>query len=276
VDELPPNARDLIEAARHADDPSAADRARIDAKARARFAAMGVTVLSPPAGLETAQAAGGAGGQTAAGAGAQGGAAAAAAAGTATATKVVATAVIAGAVAFGAVRGLQTAEPEPASGRRLEAVTVSATGPVAAMDPESATGPEPATEPESATESGPVTASEPVPVAEGSRPRRRRRARRTRDEGVADDGRLAAEVALIGRVHDALQAGHHAQALRLLRAHREGFAEGALAQERRGLRVLALCGAGRLAEGRRLRRRFLSAAPGSLLAARVRGACGGQ
>ncbi|MGD8863365.1 MAG: hypothetical protein PVI30_25350 [Myxococcales bacterium] len=274
MDELPPNARDLIEAARHADDPSAADRARIDAKARARFAAMGVTVLSPPAGLETAQAAGGAGGQTAAGAGAQGGAAAAAATGAATATKVVATAVIAGAVAFGAVRGLQTAEPEPATGPRLEAVTVSATGPVPVTEPDSATEPE--IEPEPATESGPVTASEPASSAEGSRPRRRLRARRTRDEGVADDGRLAAEVALIGRVHDALQAGHHAQALRLLRAHREGFAEGALAQERRGLRVLALCGAGRLAEGRRLRRRFLSAAPGSLLAARVRGACGGQ
>jgi hypothetical protein len=275
MDELPPAARDLIEAARHADDPSDADRARIDAKARARFGAMGLTVLSPPAGLESAPAAPASQtGSTEATAAGQGGVTAAGTA-TGTVTKVVATAVIAGAVAFGAVRGLQPSAPEPTPGSAAESVTdsaaVSVSGTVTESDSVSGT----VTESDSVSVSDSETESDTAidsAARSGERPGRSR-VSRGRPQPAAADARLSAEVALIARVHDALQSGRHGQALRLLRAHREGFREGALAQERRGLRVLALCGAGRRAEARRQRARFLNAAPDSLLAARVRGAC---
>ena len=72
---------------------------------------------------------------------------------------------------------------------------------------------------------------------------------------------------------DALRLGRYAYALRLLDEHAALYATGTLREERLGLRVLALCGAGDTRHGRLERQRFLTGAPHSVLAEKVRGAC---
>lgn len=86
---------------------------------------------------------------------------------------------------------------------------------------------------------------------------------------------LAAEAALLQRAQTAHAAGDDVAALGLLDQHAREYADGALAQERAALRVVALCAAGREDEGRAAAASFLRAHPGSVLAERVRGACEG-
>ncbi len=62
-------------------------------------------------------------------------------------------------------------------------------------------------------------------------------------------------------------------ALRLLDQHQQRHRQSALATEREALRVLALCAAGQLELGKRRRRAFLAANPGSAYATRLRAAC---
>jgi len=83
------------------------------------------------------------------------------------------------------------------------------------------------------------------------------------------------ELGLIRKATGALRDGQPTRALQLLAEHARHHPEGMLAQERQGLRVLALCAAGRQAEGAAARTRFLRAAPRSPLAGRVEDACGG-
>ena len=89
----------------------------------------------------------------------------------------------------------------------------------------------------------------------------------------ADDP-LGAELALIQNAADALRLGRHAVALRLLDEHAARYPAGALREERMGLRVLALCGSGDTRLGELERQRFLTSAPRSVLADKVRQACG--
>lgn len=85
---------------------------------------------------------------------------------------------------------------------------------------------------------------------------------------------LAEELKLLGQAQTAMSAGDFARALTVLDSHRQRFPRGALASERAGLRVVALCRSGAVEVGRTEARRLLSASPGSTLAARIRAACG--
>jgi hypothetical protein len=86
---------------------------------------------------------------------------------------------------------------------------------------------------------------------------------------------LGAEAALLQRAQTALATGAPAAALLQLEQHAREFPAGVLAPERAALRVVALCAAGREAEGRAEAASFLRAHAGSVLAERVRGACDG-
>lgn len=72
---------------------------------------------------------------------------------------------------------------------------------------------------------------------------------------------IAEEIALIGEASRALRDGRAADAIDKLEEHERRFAQGALAEERRGLRVLALCGLGRREQAMRERKAFLLEAP---------------
>jgi hypothetical protein len=86
-------------------------------------------------------------------------------------------------------------------------------------------------------------------------------------------GSIAEEIALIGRAHDALQAGNPEEALARLDEHADRFPTGALAEERASERVLALCASGRVAQARTERERFLREHPESPAVTRVRASC---
>jgi hypothetical protein len=82
-------------------------------------------------------------------------------------------------------------------------------------------------------------------------------------------------VALLRQANAELAAGHPERALVLLDDHAHRFPRGGLVEEREAARVLALCAAGRHAEGRRAQARFLHAHASSPQAARVQAACSG-
>jgi hypothetical protein len=81
------------------------------------------------------------------------------------------------------------------------------------------------------------------------------------------------ELALIRAALGRLNAGDAAGALQLLDHHAARYAHGVMAEERVGLRAIALCAAGEGVLGRAEQQRFLGMAPSSPLAARVRAAC---
>jgi hypothetical protein len=89
----------------------------------------------------------------------------------------------------------------------------------------------------------------------------------------ASPDQLEAELGLLRAAQRELAAGNADRALELLDAHQRGFENGAMGQERRAARVIALCQAGRVAEARAEAARFLQQSPRSPLAARVRSAC---
>ncbi|MCA9713398.1 MAG: hypothetical protein KC468_01750, partial [Myxococcales bacterium] len=84
---------------------------------------------------------------------------------------------------------------------------------------------------------------------------------------------LAAETEALRRVRSELSRGEPARALELLDDHARRFPAGVLVEERAALRVVALCDAGRRADGRAAAGRFLARYPSSALAGRVRAAC---
>ncbi|MDC0668623.1 hypothetical protein [Nannocystis radixulma] len=84
---------------------------------------------------------------------------------------------------------------------------------------------------------------------------------------------VLAELVLIQKIKDALDAAQPAAALAAIEAHARDFARGSLAEEREALRVVALCDAGERARGERAREAFLRAYPRSAYRERVRAAC---
>jgi hypothetical protein len=89
--------------------------------------------------------------------------------------------------------------------------------------------------------------------------------------GVA--GPPSPELSLIRAALTSLRDRDSLQALRLLDEHAARYPTGAFSTERRALRVVALCAAGRSEEGARERALFLKTAGDSPIAARVRSAC---
>jgi len=84
---------------------------------------------------------------------------------------------------------------------------------------------------------------------------------------------LSQELMLLSRAQAALSSGEAARALALLDEHATTYPNGALHEERKAARVFALCALGRQEEARGEAQQFVSMAPRSPLAARVRGAC---
>ena len=85
---------------------------------------------------------------------------------------------------------------------------------------------------------------------------------------------LTREARALADVQRALREGRSAQALVMLAAQDREFAGGALGQEREAARIMALCAAGRSAEGHAAAERFLATNPGSPVATHIRSSCG--
>jgi hypothetical protein len=116
----------------------------------------------------------------------------------------------------------------------------------------------------------PVAATEKVLLSDDVVPlqtARKRAADKARGASDAD------ELRLIDRAASLLRDGEPEDALELLQEHGRMFPKSQLELERRGLSVLARCGAGQIAQGRRERDAFLRDASKAPIAARVRRAC---
>ena len=233
MDELPPHARRLLDLARTLDDPEPERRASADAALRSALAAHGVTNLPQLAARSLA-------------------AAPALKAGVRLSLGVK-LALGAGAIAVLAAGMWQLRmEPRPKSAP--------------------------------ATQSAPVQPPVPdvtraMPADEGANAATPRHALRAQSSKPAHARKLAAdsdaalrnELQLLAAVDGMVRSGRYRDALRRLSesAPAEG---GVLAEERRALRVLALCGEGHAAAPHE-RAQFLARAPRSVLAERVRAAC---
>jgi hypothetical protein len=84
---------------------------------------------------------------------------------------------------------------------------------------------------------------------------------------------LAEETRILSQARGDLIDGKPEQALVRLGDHARRFPDGMLAEERQALRAVALCEAGRDAEGQTAARSFLREHPHAALAQRVRSAC---
>jgi hypothetical protein len=234
-DELSPEARTLLQAARDADLPEPEDRARV----RARLALLLAGTAAGSVGSKVAA-------QTAVG-GKLGSAA--------VIGKTLLALAVVGAVGVGASIALRRPDSPPA---------VAAPRPVGALPGDEAAqdegAPAPTPAPMAAT-ADVVTATLPVaqpaelrPAAPGGPGRMHsapeRAAPRPGDHDWAAD--LQAEVALLSLAQRALAAGKPEAALEYLAQHRAQFPKGALSQERRAASAIAHCQAGRLARGREL------------------------
>jgi hypothetical protein len=92
---------------------------------------------------------------------------------------------------------------------------------------------------------------------------------------VPDDS-LAHEISLLRAARAALEAGDPEEALALLHRHARLWPQGVLAEERLATRVLALCALRRFAEARTAAHQLESVAPHSPHLARVRASCAGD
>jgi hypothetical protein len=113
--------------------------------------------------------------------------------------------------------------------------------------------------------SEPVASSTPVPVPPAVKP-----------GGIAKEPRrdnLEAEMRWVRAADAALRGGDVGLALSLLNQHAREFPNGALTEEREGLRVVAACQGGASPVVQRAASRFLQRSPHSLMAGRVRAAC---
>jgi len=88
-----------------------------------------------------------------------------------------------------------------------------------------------------------------------------------------DAAQLAEEARLLREAETARRGGDIALASERLAEHRRRFPRGALTTEREAARILVLCDAGRAGEAKKLAARFLRRYPRSPLADRVRSAC---
>lgn len=84
---------------------------------------------------------------------------------------------------------------------------------------------------------------------------------------------IDAEASLIAAARRELAAGRPERALEQLSEHERGFRAGMLSEERRALRVVALCNLGRQDEAQRDAEAFLREAPRSPLVPRIRKSC---
>jgi type IV secretory pathway VirB10-like protein len=116
----------------------------------------------------------------------------------------------------------------------------------------------------------PLQAESPEPAA---RPRVRQESRVEEAAPEPEPAPIADEMALLRSAHTALRSGDAQGALAALETHARQFPRGALLEERLATRVKALCRLGRIEEARTEAEIFLSAHPRSPYAAQVRTPC---
>ncbi len=164
----------------------------------------------------------------------------------------------------GGVAHPRTSEPAKESRRRAPAPTQpeepSAAAPTVAAVPVTEPADAQAQTPEPATASRrnvPSTRRSPTPAP----------------KAPASVDTLAEENRLLAKARKALLDEQPERALTLLADHARRFAGGILVEERKALRAVALCDAGRNDDGAAAARAFLRAHPKAALAQRVRSAC---
>jgi hypothetical protein len=267
MNELSPQARALIDEARHGEELTGARRARIRGALVAQFGT-GAAVSTGTV-LGAASTAGKVAGGTSFA--------------LATAAKVVATiALVTGVGAGGlavAVHGLPGIElpgrphvvvhgsPSVAAGGTPNIAPANASALVAPPSPNSL----PAAPPAAAA----VALPAPVPAA-GAATSHPAAAMRLLSAPVVSPapGSLESETRLLRDASFELRAGRPERALALLDEHARSFSGGALVEERRVERILALCALGHAADAQAEGASFLRERPRSLLADRVRASCG--
>ena len=248
MDELGPDEKPWLDALRGADEPTAADRARVRAAVMASIAT-------------------GAAGAGVAALGKSGAVAKAAKVGffAGAAWKIGLAAVVVSVAGGAAVvtraeraHGTVTLAPSATSAASMGAAKVEATTAAEAPPPRSSVDAPAEARPDD--EQSPVVAT----GKHGSRTAPRAAA------SSADD--LDGELQLLTQAQRALERGDPAAALTALAQHRREHPQGALSIEREGLRAVASCEAKR-SDGKALADRFVARNPSSPLVARVRAAC---
>ena len=237
---LSSEARELLRTARSFDEPSMADARRVRASV---FAKVGVAVGAGAALTAATQSI----------------AASPMAALGATVTKLGAALVIAGGLATASYVALRAPSAKPVPAEVAESR-------VPHMAPQKVA---PAVVPSVVSESEPRVEVPAPPPAKSVRARpadRTARAPRT----TAD---LEGEARLLEQADADLRRGDANAALARLAEHAAKYPTGALREEREGIRVVALCRAGR-EEGKLAAQRFLARSPRSALATRIRVVCG--
>jgi hypothetical protein len=243
MDELPPSARALLDAARDADDPSPVQRSRSDEALRAALARRGIDGLPPLANTAASAA------RVRFGLGSRGLLAAKLGAGVLAAIAV-------------SVLGVRLLSPTPRAAQRAQpAASPEARGvavPAPRMDVrESSTAVSPTVE----------AAREAEHRVPANAPRRTDAHRSPRS-----DGSLAGELRTVAAVDALVREQRFDDALQMLE-HTESASSVVLHEERNALRILARCGLAPTPRALRERDRFLRDSPRSVLAERVRSAC---
>ncbi|MCX4246183.1 hypothetical protein [Paraliomyxa miuraensis] len=157
---------------------------------------------------------------------------------------------------------------------------VPGSNPAPSDGPQSATSETPLAEPEPPT----PPSSEPTRTdsadSDGKSEPRRSTGTSSREPSPTDEpdpttasATLLDELEIIRRANTELTAEHPERALAALDEHARRFPSGALTEERRFLRAVALCKAGRDDEGKERARAFLQTYPRTAFAERLRSAC---
>jgi hypothetical protein len=246
LDDLSGEARDLLRTARSFDEPSAADANRVHA---AVLAKVGIAVGAGAAVTAATHSI----------------AASPAAMLGATVAKLGAAIVVAGGLATAGYVALRS--PSPTSVPAVMEVRVPAPQAPPKEMPNSVA-------PSNVNEPEPRAAEVPAPThAKAARARPTPSTdRASRVPRVAPD--LEGEARLLEQADADLRRGDANAALARLAEHASRYPAGALREEREGVRVVALCRAGRESEGKLAAERFLARSPRSALATRIRAACG--
>ena len=246
MDELSPNTRALLDAARSFDDPTDEDRDRVRAGVMLRVgsvAAIGTAAITA----------------------AKSSSAAASAvpliANSLTSTtifsgmvaKIGVAVVLAGAVASGAYVALRPAHSAPVAAMTSHAPVAAPATPVVAP-------------PLAATDPAPVGVDPADLPTDDAKPN-------PSHPGHARSADLEGEMKLLRAADAALRRGDSAAALAALNKHAALYPTGVLSQEREGVRAIALCSGGSLSQGQSAAQRFLAHAAKSPLASRIRSAC---
>ncbi len=245
MDDLNPNTRALLDAARSFDDPTDADRDRVRAGVMMRIggvAAAGTAAITAAKSSSAAASAAPMIANALGGTSLFGGMLA----------KVGIGVVLAGAVASGAYVALRPAHHAPAA-----VVTVPVAVPVA----------QPVAAPVATSADSEVAAVDPSDLPlDDAKPSPAR-------AGRAHSADLEGEMKLLRTADAALRRGDSAAALSALNKHAALYPTGVLSQEREGVRAIALCTGGNLSQGQSAAQRFLAQAAKSPLASRIRAAC---